>query len=112
PGLTQTDAQATGSYRATAANVDDARALVTAGILTEEKLRRITPFLATRPSGGSLLAASGRVHIETIRSSEDSGAPPVFFSARVQTLRHLTLGVAVLLDRTYPTDIRWDPNRL
>lgn len=112
PGLTQKDSQAIVSYRAQAGNINDARALVTAGVLTEEKLRRITPFLATRPSGGSPLAASGRVHIETIRSSEDSGAPPVFFSARVQTLRHLTLGVAVLLDRTYPTDIRWDPNRL
>src|SRR5262249_52184097 len=112
PGLTQKDSQAIVSYRASAGNVNDAQALVTAGVLTEEKLRRITPFLATRPSGGSPFAASGRVHLEAIRSSEDSGAPPAFFSARVQTLRHLTLGVAVLLDRTYPNDVRWDPNRL
>src|SRR5215468_10610804 len=72
PGLTQKDAQAIVSYRAQAGSVNDALALVTAGVLTEEKLRRITPFLATRPSGGSPLAASGRLHLEAIRSSEDS----------------------------------------
>jgi len=111
PGLTLKDSQAIVAYRKAAGQLTDAQALVAAGVLSEEKLRRIAPFLSTRPSGGAPLDASGRVRLQALTSPDDHKIPTATLEARVMTLRYLTVGVNLVLARDQVSDVRWDPTR-
>src|SRR5262249_11681015 len=113
PGLTQRDAQAIVAYRRDAGNIDDARALVAAGILGEEKLRRLLPFLQTRAAGATPLGASGTVTLraEATYASSDDRLPATALFGKAQALGDLTMSAVVLLDRNALGDVRWDPSR-
>jgi hypothetical protein len=111
PGLTRKDADAIVAYRRAAGSIGEPEALVAAGVIPAEKLRRIIPFLQGKPNGPSILSAAGRLGAEIIWTSEDGRWPATLVDARVQTLRDLTVGIALTVDRNGPGDLRWDPNR-
>jgi hypothetical protein len=110
PGLTLKDVEAIVSFRAASGKIADPRALVTAGVISDDKLERIAPFLLMRPVGGGLEAA-GRFTGRTLWTSEDSNFPATALEARVLTLGNLTVGVDALITRHRLGDVVWDPSR-
>src|SRR5262249_18983910 len=110
PGLTLADVEAIVAYRTASGKIEDPAALVAAGVISDDKLERIAPFLLLRRPGIGL-AASGRITGRTLWTSEDSDFPATALEAKVLTLGNLTLGAGALITRHRLGDVRWDPSR-
>lgn len=90
--------------------IRDPAALVAAGVLTQEKLLAISPFLVLRAPGGKL-PLGGWVRGQTRYSPRDPVAPPFALRGRVSVGRHLQAGLAAVLSRLEVGAPVFDPNR-
>ncbi len=111
PNLTYDDVDAILAYRAEAGVIGEPAALVPAGVLSEERLLQIAPFLTVGEQFQALGATNGRVRFQAVGSPADGLPPSMALQARVSTLRHLTLGMAMLTTRLRVGDLRYDPTR-
>ena len=110
PNLTYRDVDRILDYRKELGWIDDPASLVMAGVLTERKLYAIAAFLLLRPRKASL-AADGFVRFWTRYTVDDPRPPPIALRARVNTLKNLTVGVAMTTTRNRIGDVVYDPNR-
>ncbi|MBK6580474.1 MAG: helix-hairpin-helix domain-containing protein [Sandaracinaceae bacterium] len=111
PNLTYEDVDAILAYRQEAGVLNDPAALVPAGVLTAEQLLQIAPFLTVGEEFRPLSATNGRVRFQMVGSPADDRAPSMALQARVSTLRHLSLGLAMVTTRLRLGDLRYDPTR-
>ncbi len=112
PNLTHADVSGILQYRRDAGRIGDPSSLVTAGVLSTEKLFAMAGFLTLGPERSApLVATAGRVRVQSQWSPATAGAPPASFQFRLKTLRHLTLGGALLLDRRRLGNVAFDPHR-
>ncbi|MBV1857001.1 MAG: helix-hairpin-helix domain-containing protein [Nannocystaceae bacterium] len=111
PNLTYDEVDAILAYREEAGRIGNPAALVLAGALSRRKLESIAAFLLVPAPEGSKAGVRGHVKYQTIWTAEDDRAPPMQLSARVSTLRHLTVGAVAVLDRNRLENAVWDPNR-
>ncbi len=111
PNLTYADVDRILAYRSEAGHIRDPAALVAAGVLGEKTLASIAPYLTVAEGTGRKAPVNGFVQYQTIWTSGDLRAPPMVLQARVNTLKHLTLGMAGTLTRNRLGPVAWDPNR-
>ncbi len=111
PNLTYDEVDAILDYRDEAAHIDDPAALVTSGIISQRKLVAMAPFLIVRSRDVERYDTTGWVRMPTRWSPLDRGIPPTSLRARVDTLDHLTVGVAAALMRQRLGSVAYDPNR-
>jgi hypothetical protein len=111
PGLTAKDVQAIVTYRQGAGAITDAHSLVAAGLISDDKLHRIAPFLRVRPSAAGPFAATGQIVGRTLWTSADRRVPATELEAKVQTLGNLTVGANAILTRDQLASVKWDPGR-
>lgn len=111
PNLTYADVDAILAYRDEAGRIGDPANLVVAGALTRRKLAAIAPFVRVpRPDNGKI-GVDGFARYEVLFAPGDRVPPPMYLSARVSTLRHLTVGFAGGLERSRVVDVGYDPLR-
>jgi hypothetical protein len=112
PNLSFEDVDAILAYREDTGHIPDPAILVINGVVTERKLASIAPFLVVRQPGRRLAATNGFVRLGSQWAPSDGAlAPPASLQARVNTVRHLTLGASLLHSRLRVSDVRWDPSR-
>ncbi len=115
PGLTYDDADAILLYRKARGHIDDPAELVAAGVLGEEKLLNIAPFVTIEPV--RRLPVSGSARLVTATSNGDfldpSGyqGPPTLFMGRLKLPWDLTAGVYLETTRRLPGTPRYDDLR-
>ncbi|MBC8070444.1 MAG: hypothetical protein IAG13_19080 [Deltaproteobacteria bacterium] len=111
PNLTYADADRILAYREEAGHINDPAALVAAGVLDERVLASIAVFITVGAEELRKAPVSGFVQYQTIWTVNDQRAPPMVLQARINTLRHMTLGMAGRLNRSRLGPASWDPNR-
>ena len=111
PNLRYDDVDAILAYRQEAGTINDPAALVPAGVLTEEQLLQIAPFLTVAGDFRPLSATNGRVRFQMVGSPADDRAPSTSLQARVTTLRNLSVGLALVSTRLRVGPVRYDPTR-
>jgi len=112
PNLTYEDVDAILAYRTVNHGaIRDPADLVTAGVLTQEKLLSIASFLVVRAPGENPAAIHGTLHAMTRMSYKDKLAPPVGLRGRFTAYRHLTAGFAATTTRLWIGAPAYDPNR-
>lgn len=112
PNLTYAEVDGILAYRKDSGVISDPVALVSAGVLSEDKLLAIAPFLIVHDVGASKWAADGVINVPVRYTiDEPSGAPPAAIHGRVTTLRNLTVGGAAVLTRTRVDNVVYDPTR-
>lgn len=109
PNLTYAEVDAIIAYREDGGGVTNPVALVAAGVLSEEKLLAIAPFLVIRDPTDSRWSADGVVSVPVRYTfQEPAGAPPAAVHGDITTLRNLTIGGAAVLTRTHVGEVRYD----
>ncbi len=109
PGLTWAQVDALLAYRARAEGLGAPEALVEAGVLTAEQLRRLRPFLVGAEGGARRV--SGRVRLLTAYAAADALVPPVLLQARVEGPLGFRGGGVAELTRRRPGPVRYDSRR-
>jgi hypothetical protein len=113
PNLSYADADAILAYRTAAGFIADPAALVVAGVLSEDKLIAIAPFLVVRDPRTPAFATDGWIRAPTVWAvGDDDGAPPAALQARVATMKDFTFGLAAVLTHDRLGDVVYDPNRM
>jgi len=112
PNLTYTEVEAILAYRKEAGRILDPAVLVKAGALSARKLGAIAPFLVVRKEKVSLFTTHGRLKYGTTYVVGDKVVPSMYLSARVQTLKHLDVGLTMVLTRNWLSKPVYDPNRM
>jgi hypothetical protein len=111
PNLTYQDVDAIMAFRDKQNGViRDPAALVTAGVLSEEKLLAISAFLVLGEREDTL-NVRGWLRAMTRWSPDDSGVPPLALRGRFALGRHLQAGFAAVLTRQEIGSPVYDPNR-
>ncbi len=121
PNLTYDDVDAIIKYRdMQKGRIADPAELVTAGVISEEKLLAISSFVVVRTPGEDPLALRGWVRVMP-RSTlfhdfspyepSDPLIPPLAVRARFTAMRHLMAGVAITNTRLRVGAPIYDPNR-
>jgi hypothetical protein len=112
PNLTYDDVDRILAFRATLDGViRDPAALVSAGVLSEDKLLAIAAFLRLGGEPGQPLDLHGRVTLRTRWTVDDGRAPPIALQGRFTALEHLTVGGAGVLSRLEIGVPVYDPDR-
>ena len=120
PNLTYEDVDAIIAYRdLNKGRIGDPAELVTAGVLSQEKLLAIAGFIIVRKPGDDPLALHGWVRAMTRAAPHDFSPyepndpflPPVAIRGRVTAARHLMAGFALTNTRLQIGDPIYDPNR-
>lgn len=111
PNLTLTEVDQIIAYREEAGWISDPANLAINGIISEQQLLSIAPFLRLRDRNLSAYAVDGMVRAQTRWSAEDDRIPPMALQARIATYKHLRVGVAATLTRDRLGDVIYDPNR-
>jgi hypothetical protein len=111
PSLTLEDVDRIVAYRAASGGILDPGALVAAGVLGDDKLAAIAPFVIVTSPAAPGLAVDGRVRYRTLYTTEDDRVPPMALEGRATLLRNLTGAVALLLGRNDVGDVRYDQGR-
>jgi hypothetical protein len=112
PGLTVADVDAIITYRAAAGTIFDPGALAAAGVISDEKLAAIAPFVIVGPiERPGAPAFAGRARYRALYSSGDSRLPAMALEARATTLRRLNLAVDLVVTRNLIGDLRYDAGR-
>ncbi|MFL5354664.1 hypothetical protein [Archangium sp.] len=109
PGLTWAQVEALVAYRERVGGAFEAGALVEAGVLTEDELRRLRPFLAGEERGEA--GVSGRVRLLSAYGAADALVPPVLLQARVDGPGGLQGGGGGVLTRRHLGPVRYDSRR-
>lgn len=111
PNLTYQDVDAIMAFRDKQNGViKDPAALVTAGVLSEDKLLAISAFLVLSEREGTL-NVRGWLRAMTRWSPDDSGVPPLAVRGRFALGRHWQAGFAAVLTRQEIGAPVYDPNR-
>jgi hypothetical protein len=112
PGLTLQDVDGIVAYREAAGGIPDPGALFAAGVLTDEKLLAIAPFLVvSRAAGADVPPVAGRARLRGVYTTGDGRLPPVALEGRASTLRNLHLALALVVARNDIGDLRYDTGR-
>ena len=111
PNLTYVEVDAILAHRAAHGGLGDGRGLVAAGILEQERLLAISPFLQVRAAGPGLGGVRGWVQAQARASWQERGVPPLGLRVRAAGLGGWTAGAAVVLTRQRLDEVRFDPNR-
>ncbi len=111
PNLTYAEVDAILAYRDEAGRVGDPANLVVAGAISRRKLAAIAPFILMPRPDKARIGVDGFARYEVLYAPGDRIAPPMFLQARVQTLRHLTVGIAAGLARSRVANVAYDPAR-
>lgn len=109
PGLTWAQVDALLAYRARVGEDFAPEALVEAGVLTAEQLRRVRPFLAGGMRGKR--AVSGRLRLLTAYGTADALVPPVLLHAQAEGPLGLKGGAVAALTRRRLEAVRYDSRR-
>lgn len=115
PGLSYVDADAIIDYRKTKGRIDDPTELVGAGVLTEDQLLLIAPYIVIYEDGARL-PFSGRLRAITAANSGDftgprAMAPPFLLDGRVRLPFDLSAGFTTGTTRFLPGPPRYDATR-
>lgn len=111
PNLTYKQVDGIIRYRGESGFIADPAALVLAGVLDRATLESIAAFIYIIEPKRRYIATSGKIRLRSAYSPPDRRVPAMVLDGQLQTLRHLRLGVAGVLTRARPDDIRYDPNR-
>lgn len=111
PNLTLTEVDKIIAYRNEAGWIADPANLAINGIISEQQLLSIAPFLRLRDRNLPAYAVDGLVRAQTRWSAEDDRIPPMALQARIATYKHLRVGVAATLTRNRLGEVVYDPNR-
>lgn len=112
PNLTYAEVDQILAYRAEAGKVGDPQNLVGAGVLSQERLDTIAPFLRAKPGSTPFkYATNGWVRSQNVVEANDVGTPSSALVGRVVTLKHLTAGGAVVLTSNRVNNVVYDPLR-
>jgi DNA uptake protein ComE-like DNA-binding protein len=111
PNLSYAEVDALLRYRTEVGFIDDPAMLVKAGVLDADTLKSIAAFIYIVEPGRRYAATSGKIRLRTATSVGDRRVPAAVLDAQVNTLRHLSLGVAGVLLRDRVSDVRYDPVR-
>lgn len=111
PNLTYEEVDAILAYRDEADRIGDPANLVVAGAITRRKLAAIAPFILVPRPPGAPIGADGQIRYQMVFAHQDNTVPPMYLQARVNTLRHLTVGFAGVLDRGRVNNVAYDPSR-
>ncbi|MDY0001828.1 MAG: helix-hairpin-helix domain-containing protein, partial [Polyangia bacterium] len=111
PNLTYKEVDGIIEYRKEAGYIEDPAALVKAGALDAKKLGAIAPFIVFAKRKLSIYHTKGRLRYGTTYMAGDKDAPSMFLQARVQSLRHLDVGLSLVLTRDWLGAPVYDPNR-
>jgi hypothetical protein len=110
PNLSYPEVDSILDYRKEVGFISDPINLVAANVLDERKLLAIAPFLLIRDRKGGF-EAHGFARYQVRWSAEDDRTPPMAIQTRVNTLKHLTVGVAGTLTNNRISTPVADPNR-
>ncbi|WP_395837643.1 helix-hairpin-helix domain-containing protein [Archangium violaceum] len=108
PGLTWAQVDALLTYRERVGGSFAPEDLVEVGVLTDEALRRLRPFLSEVRGEGTL---SGRVRLLSAYGAADALVPPVLLQARVDGPLGLRGGGVLSLTRRRLDAVRYDVRR-
>ena len=111
PNLTYAEVDAILAYRDEAGRIGDPANLVVADAISRRKLAAIAPFIMGPPKDNAKIGVSGFAKYEVVYAPGDTVAPPMFLQARINTLRHLTVGFAGGLERSRVSNVVYDPAR-
>jgi hypothetical protein len=111
PNLTYADVDRILGYRADAGHITDPAALVAAGVLDERTVASLAVFITVGSEELRKAPVRGFVQYQTVWTVRDERAPPMLLQARITTLRHLTIGIAGVLNRNRLGKVGWDANR-
>ncbi len=111
PNLTYKEVDAILAYRKDVGRIQDPADLVKAGALSAKKLGAMAPFIIVRKQSVKLFATKGRLRYGTTYVGGDKDVPSMYLSARVSTLRHLDVGLTMVLVRDWLGKPVYDPNR-
>ncbi len=111
PNLTYADVDSILGYRKEVGAVLDLADLVVNGAISKKKFLAIAPFLLLRHTKRSKYATDGFIRAQTRWTTEDARTPPMGFRARVNTLKHLTIGAVGTVTRNRIANVVYDPNR-
>lgn len=111
PNLSYQEVDAILAYRAEVGFIENPAALVVNGVLPEEKVAAIAPFLIVSKPEKSLLGVKGFVQTQTRWSQEDDQFPPMSLRTRVDTARNIRVGAAAFVTRNRLGDVVYDPGR-
>ena len=112
PNLTYRDVDGIIAYRKEVGHINDPADLVAVDVLTEAQLKAIAPFIWTTEKGRVTKEAKGWLRLQTRMSGKNDRYPPATaLQTRLQALGGLSTGLAAVLQRNRPRDVRYDPNR-
>lgn len=111
PNVTYAEVDAILEYRKENGRIHDPAALVKAGALSAKKLLAMAPFLLVSKQRVKLWATRGRVRYGLTYMNGDKTVPPMFLQLRLRTLRHLDVGLTLVLTRDWLGTPVWDPTR-
>ncbi len=111
PNLTYDDVDAILAYRAEQGFIRDPAELVTAQVISDDKLLAIAAFLVVRDPFAGRSAVHGFVQVQSRFTIGDTIVPPLGLRARLLVGRDLTVGVAATMTRLRVGDVVYDPNR-
>ena len=111
PNLTYADVDAIIAFRdAQRGSIPDPGVLVTAGVLSQEKLLAISAFLVVAPRKSGF-HVRGILRAETRYTVHDRLAPPVLLRGRLTLSKHLQVGFAATTTRLQVGSASYDPTR-
>jgi hypothetical protein len=111
PNLTIDDVDGILRYRAEAGRVGDPQNLVAAGVLSQEKLDAIAPFLRVAARGPGRGASVGRARLPVVALADRPDRPAVAILGRVETSGAITAGGAAVVTTNRLGDVVFDPVR-
>jgi hypothetical protein len=111
PNLTYDDVDAIIEFRKLQSGITDPASLVSANVISQEKLFAIAAFLTLRPNSGTPLGAHGYVRLLTRMSIKDRDLPATYLRGRSSALTHWSAGVAAVMTRLRIGEPVWDPTR-
>jgi Helix-hairpin-helix motif len=111
PNVTYKEVDAILAFRSEAGRIADPADLVKAGAISARKIGAIAPFLLIKKQTVKLYATKGIFKYGISYMVGDKTVPSMFLSARIATLRHMTLGLTMVLTRDWLDKPVWDPNR-
>ncbi|MBX5480249.1 MAG: helix-hairpin-helix domain-containing protein [Myxococcaceae bacterium] len=108
PTLTRAQVDAILQYRKLDGYIEDPKALVEAGAITQEQLAQIAPFLVISERAARI-PVSGKVSLRSRYALSDPVSPPLMLKSRLKLPFDLSAGVALTTTRYRLGSVRYDP---
>jgi len=111
PNLTYADVDAILAYRAEVQTIGSLEDLEAAQVLPPDKVRALRPFVILRAPTQPLWDTHGRIRSATAYVAGDDSVPPMWFGARLTTLRDVQAGVTAVVSRNRVSNVQFDETR-